>query len=434
MRREGNVPLIRSFGRMLIGQDPLNIEAAFERIRTAGIFAGAQSGQYVTALTGVEIALWDIAGKALGLPVYQLLGGKVRDRVRVYCDSGAREMTPGDEALQGADQGDPGSGLHRRQDRYRRRRDPARFDRVNWTANNGEIDHMVAKVAFTRELYPKNIDLAVDMHGRYDATTGKRVAKELETVQADVAGGAGAAGEHRRHARHARLHQHAHLLRREHFHAARVPRDSREARRRHHHAGLPEVRRPAGSAQDRRHGAHLLRAGGAARRDFAHRHDGHAHVRAAIPNFLVQEWHWIDSPALWRNWVKEGEIIEKGFITLPERAGIGVEMNDDGARKAQVPGTPWFELCVGSNRGKVPVYGPPFSTGLFHDVEAPQQGHTVTVDVKDATAGLTRAGVAFSVVPFAELQRDSIPALRHGHSVGKMSPTLACVQRHVRCV
>src|SRR5678815_5631292 len=93
----GNVPLIRSFARLLVGQDPLNIEAAFERIRTSGIFAGAQAGQYVTALTGVELALWDLAGKALGLPVYQLLGGKVRDRVRVYCDSGLREMTPGDE-------------------------------------------------------------------------------------------------------------------------------------------------------------------------------------------------------------------------------------------------------------------------------------------------------------------------------------------------
>src|ERR1035438_9435681 len=74
---DGNVPLIRSFARLLVGQDPLNIEAAFERVRTAGIFAGAQSGQYVTALTAVEIALWDIAGKAVGLPVYQLLGGKV---------------------------------------------------------------------------------------------------------------------------------------------------------------------------------------------------------------------------------------------------------------------------------------------------------------------------------------------------------------------
>lgn len=80
---QGNVPLIRSFSRMLVGQDRLNIEAAFERIRTSGVFAGAQAGQYVTALTAVEIALWDVAGKALGLPVYQLLGGKVRDRVRV---------------------------------------------------------------------------------------------------------------------------------------------------------------------------------------------------------------------------------------------------------------------------------------------------------------------------------------------------------------
>ena len=42
-------------------------------------------------------------------------------------------------------------------------------------------------------------------------------------------------------------------------------------------------------------------------------------------------------------WVKEGEIIKNGFIELPERAGLGVEMDDDAARKAQVPGTPWFE-------------------------------------------------------------------------------------------
>src|SRR5207248_3085181 len=83
----GNVPLIRGFGRMLIGQVPLNVEAAFERIRTSGVFAGAQSGQYVAALTGIEIALWDLAGKALGVPVYQLLGGKFRDKVRIYCDS-----------------------------------------------------------------------------------------------------------------------------------------------------------------------------------------------------------------------------------------------------------------------------------------------------------------------------------------------------------
>src|ERR1035441_11044286 len=58
--------------------------------------------------------------------------------------------------------------------------DPARFDRVNWTANNTEIDHMVDRVAFMRESLPKSIELAVDMHGRYDLPTAKRVARELE--------------------------------------------------------------------------------------------------------------------------------------------------------------------------------------------------------------------------------------------------------------
>src|SRR6478609_2507287 len=83
----GTDALVHQFRRFLVGQDPLNVDALWERIRVSGIFAGAQGGQYVTALTGVETALWDIAGKALGLPVYQLLGGKVRDRIRMYCDS-----------------------------------------------------------------------------------------------------------------------------------------------------------------------------------------------------------------------------------------------------------------------------------------------------------------------------------------------------------
>jgi L-alanine-DL-glutamate epimerase-like enolase superfamily enzyme len=56
---------------------------------------------------------------------------------------------------------------------------------------------------------------------------------------------------------------------------------------------------------------------------------------------MAQKWHWIDSIDLWRNWAK-GEIIQKGLIPLPEQLGLGVGMNDDAARKAQAPGTPWF--------------------------------------------------------------------------------------------
>jgi len=339
---QGNVPLIRSFGRMLMGQDPLNIEAAFERIRTSGVFAGAQAGQYVTALTGVEIALWDIAGKALGLPVYQLLGGKVRDRVRIYCDSGAREMIPGDEQSKERIHQIQEMGFTAAKIDIDDARDPARADRVNWTANNSEIEHMLAKIAFTRELYPKNFDLAVDMHARYDATTGKRVAKEVEPfklmwLEEPVP------AENIDAMRDIRASTSTPICCGENIYMRWGFREILEKRAAD--IIMPDFQKTGG----------LLEARKIA--DMAHTYYvpvaphgvtspigmmATAHVCAVIPNFLVQEWHWIDSPDLWRNWVKEGEIIQKGFIPLPERAGLGVEMNEETAKKAQVRNTPWF--------------------------------------------------------------------------------------------
>ena len=174
----GTASLVHGWRRMLIGRDPLNVEAIWERIRTGGIFAGAQGGQYVTALSGLEIALWDLAGKALGLPVYQLLGGKFRDKVRIYCDSDM-DVPIGEES----DRKLPwikSQGFTAMKIDLDDARDPARFDAVNWTASNGEIDRMVKWVSHVRESIPANMDLACDMHGRYDAPTGKKVAKALE--------------------------------------------------------------------------------------------------------------------------------------------------------------------------------------------------------------------------------------------------------------
>jgi len=84
----GGPAILQGFRSALVGQSPLNVEALWERIRTSGIFGGAQAGQYVATLTAVELALWDLAGKALNMPIYQLMGGKLRDRIRVYCDCG----------------------------------------------------------------------------------------------------------------------------------------------------------------------------------------------------------------------------------------------------------------------------------------------------------------------------------------------------------
>ena len=83
----GTYYLIKNFERSLRNRNPLDVNRIFEDIRKGGIFNGAQAGMFIAALSAVEIALWDIAGKALDVPVYRLLGGKFRDRIRVYYDT-----------------------------------------------------------------------------------------------------------------------------------------------------------------------------------------------------------------------------------------------------------------------------------------------------------------------------------------------------------
>ena len=72
-------PHLLHFREALIGEDPTNVERVMLRIRQRGAFK-----PWGSAVSAIEMALWDIAGKAAGLPVYKLLGGKVRDQVRVY--------------------------------------------------------------------------------------------------------------------------------------------------------------------------------------------------------------------------------------------------------------------------------------------------------------------------------------------------------------
>jgi galactonate dehydratase len=339
----GGASIVAGFRGALVGQDPLNVDALFERLRTSGIFAGAQAGQYVAALTAVEIALWDLAGKAVGLPIYQLLGGRMRDRVRVYCDSGTDNRNdPNAKAFisQIVDLGFTAAKID-----IDDARDPDRFDRVNWTANNAEIDHMVDKVAFMRESLPKRIDLAVDMHGRYDAGTAKRVARELEPfkllwLEEPVP------PENVDAMRDVRESTHTPICCGENLYLRHGFRELLEKRA--VDIIMPDIQKCGG----------LLEARKIA--DMAHTYYvpmaphcqaspigtmASCHVLAAIPNALVLEWHWghpAGRTAEWKQYVKEGDIIEKGFITVPDRPGIGLEMNDEYVRSLQRPGAAWF--------------------------------------------------------------------------------------------
>jgi galactonate dehydratase len=337
----GAAAIIAGWRRMLIGRDPLNIEAIWEQIRTMGIFAGAQGGQYVAALSGLEIALWDLAGKAVGLPVYQLLGGKVRDRIRVYCDSANHH--PDDPRAKEKLAEIQSMGFTAVKIDIDEAGDPSRWDRVNWTASNGEIDRMVKEVDFVRGALNKRVDLAADMHGRYDMGTAKRVAIELEPFKL--------------------------LWLEEPVPAENVDamRDVRQSTKtpicagenlflRHGFRELLEKRAVDIIMPDFQKCGGLLESRKIA--DMAHTYYvpvaphcvvspigymASCHVCAAIPNFMVLEWHWISRLPLWRSLAKEGEIIDKGWVTIPDRPGIGVEMNDEAARKAQIPNSPWFD-------------------------------------------------------------------------------------------
>ncbi len=84
---------VRELRRYLIGKDPSAIEKHFQEMYRRAFYAG---GEVLTsAISGVETALWDIKGKALGVPVYELLGGRTRDRVKLYANAWYRQgMSP----------------------------------------------------------------------------------------------------------------------------------------------------------------------------------------------------------------------------------------------------------------------------------------------------------------------------------------------------
>jgi len=180
----GTYYLVQSMGRRLIGQSPFNIHKIFEDIRRGGFFGGAQSGMYVAVMSAIETALWDLAGKALGLPVYQLLGGKFRDRVRVYCDTAmyrVRFPSPKDFA-DSALEAIKTYNFNALKFDLDYASDPDKYDRYNWTASQGELQRMYDQLAAVREAVGPKIDLAVDMHGRYDLNTALAISKRVEPL------------------------------------------------------------------------------------------------------------------------------------------------------------------------------------------------------------------------------------------------------------
>lgn len=153
----------------LTGKDPRTIEKHYHDIYRDAYWRGG--AVLMSALSAVECALWDILGKSLGVPVYQLLGGKVNEGCRIYVNgwfSGAK--TP-DEFAEKAK-----AAVKRGVTAMKW--DP--FGKSYMQISNKDLDTALECVAKVREAVGNDVDLLIEGHGRFDVPTGIKIAKELE--------------------------------------------------------------------------------------------------------------------------------------------------------------------------------------------------------------------------------------------------------------
>jgi len=150
----------------LIGQDPRNIEDLWTVMYRGGFYRGG--GIMMSALAGIDQALWDIKGKALGVPAYELLGGKVRDKIRVYSWIGGDR--PSDTASAAKDAVDRGFTAVKMNG----------TEELQYIDTWDKVQGCLENVQAVRDAVGDNVGIGVDFHGRVHKPMAKVLLKELE--------------------------------------------------------------------------------------------------------------------------------------------------------------------------------------------------------------------------------------------------------------
>jgi galactonate dehydratase len=336
-------------GPSIAGRDPLDIEAIYFHFWGWGrvpnttwpvFMRGSGGGPYLSAVSGIEIALWDLAGKAMGAPVYRLLGGKVRDKIAIYLwgpgnaeetraliqEKHVRAFKMGIDAI--TERGDPNQKL-----------DPEK--RSHWTITNVEIDAIVERVNAARELIGPKVELGLECHTRYNTETAIQIGRAVaparpmwleEPVPSDNLDAMAlvrrsipvplACGEniYTRYGYREVAEKQA---------AAIIQPDMTKC------GGLLETRKIASLAEL----YHIVVAPHGTASPLAE--TAYAHCCATMPNFLIQEWgHFFRNKHL-NSLMRNLPEYENGFVRIPEAAGIGIELNDDAIREDLRPGFKW---------------------------------------------------------------------------------------------
>jgi L-alanine-DL-glutamate epimerase-like enolase superfamily enzyme len=348
----GVAELVHKAKPLLIGENPFNVGKLFDMMIRCLSGEGSLAGTTVTAISGIELALWDLVGRALNTPISTLFGGRYRNSIRVYADCHAgRDHTPeafAERAREVAaagftaikfdlDSKNPFT-LDISDDPHPRRH---WFEPFNRTIGTAERDWMVSAVAAVREAVGRETMVAMDCHWKFSVNDAIKLAQALEPydllwledpvppenidAQAKVSAATRTpicTGEnlYRKYGFRDLIEKQAVEII-----APDIPKMGGllEAKKVADHADtyyIPvaphNVASPVGTVAA-------------------------AHVCAAMSNFLVIEFHAHDVP-WWADLVEGEPPITQGFIHLTEAPGHGLTLNEDVAREHLKAGSSFF--------------------------------------------------------------------------------------------
>lgn len=158
---------VREMSEYVVGADPTKIEDMWQVLYRGGFYRGGPV--LMSAISGIEQAMWDISGKMFGLPVHRMLGGAVREKMRVYSWIGGDRPSEVVEAARG--KMDAGMNAVKMNGTAE----------MAWIDNFSKIEEVLSRVQALRDAFGHSLDIAVDFHGRVRTPMARVLMKELET-------------------------------------------------------------------------------------------------------------------------------------------------------------------------------------------------------------------------------------------------------------
>lgn len=157
---------VKEMEDFLIGKDPLAIQDLWNTLYRGGFYRGGPI--LMSAIAGIDQALWDIKGKWLNVPVYDLLGGRCRDKMRIYAwIGGDRPSEVAEEVIKQRDAGFTAVKMNASEE-------------MQIIDSHKKIDSVIERIAAIRDAVGLDVEVGIDFHGRVHKPMAKMLAKELE--------------------------------------------------------------------------------------------------------------------------------------------------------------------------------------------------------------------------------------------------------------